>query len=130
MSDLALLQPTATARKRISVFTTPRLVSGPELLGQRLLHLLLRDRNDKFGRGTNLMASLRSGIMSAAVMKSVVQLAAISAVAQLPTGDPDETVDSVRILSVTRDADRLVISLAVTTVSGQTATTTAAVRQT
>ena len=127
MTDIALFKSTATARKRMIVFENPAFVSGPELAGQRLVHLLLREYDAKFDRGTNLMTRLRSGMGSVPATAAMVQLAVAKATLQMPKGDDNETVKTVEVLSVTRSLDKLSISLRLTTVSGGATTTTATV---
>ena len=129
MSDLALFKSTGTAVLNPVLFTDVKVVDGLTLLTQRFIALLLREYDAVFDRGTSLLAQVRGGAMSGPSMRALATLAVVQAAQQMPVGATDtETLAAASVVAVTRNADRISISLTITSKAAQTATTTATVR--
>ena len=98
------------------------LTSGIQLLGQRVIALLLRDFDNRFNRGTVFLQSIRTGVVNNdPTLVNIAALAMVSVQNQLPTEGPsDELLESFRIVNATRSNDGVAFTLQITSQAGET----------
>lgn len=109
----------------LNLFDRPAQTRGIQTLSQRFLTLLLRETDERFGLGTNLVKSLMGArIVTDPYLRSQVALAVLQVQGQMPTesDDPSELLQSVRVVAARREGDGAFIQLELTSQSGESVT--------
>lgn len=126
-TDLLAMQTTGYGGQgtvTLNLFDAPAVTQGIQVLAQRFLTLLLRDFDEAMGLGTSLVKNLTSSrIVTDPQIRNEVALAVLRVREQFPiVGEPDELLQSVRVIAARRQGDGAFIQLELTSQSGDTVT--------